>query len=117
MKIPSQEPRADLVNYSLKQLLRVPVALGLALFITGCAGTRYDRSTGESVDDTATTSRVKKALSADNIYKYPDVKVMTFKGTVQLSGFVDTNEQKARAVDLAKGAPGVKEVENKLSIK
>jgi len=92
-------------------------ALGLVILATGCAGNRYDRSTGESIDDRATTARVKSALGDDSIYKYPDVKVTTFKGHVQLSGFVDTKDQKAKATELAKNAAGVKEVENNISVK
>jgi osmotically-inducible protein OsmY len=84
---------------------------------SGCAGNRYERSTGESIDDRATTSRVKSALSDDGVYKYPDVKVTTFKGTVQLSGFVENKDQKSRATDLAKNVAGVKEVENNISVK
>ena len=101
----------------LVQLLGVPFALALAIVVTGCAGNQYERSTGESVDDSATTGRVKRALSADKTYKYSDVKVTTFKGNVQLSGFVDSNDQKARATELAKTVSGVKEVENRITIK
>ena len=101
----------------LIQLLGVPFALALAIVVSGCAGNQYERSTGESVDDTATTGRVKRALSADKTYKYSDVKVTTFKGNVQLSGFVDNNEQKDRATELAKTVSGVKDVENRITIK
>jgi osmotically-inducible protein OsmY len=89
----------------------------LVILAAGCAGDRYQRSTGESIDDTATTSRVKSALGSDSGYHYPDVKVTTFKGRVQLSGFVDSKEQKSQAATLAKNAAGVKEVENKITVK
>lgn len=105
------------VTRHLKRLAGLPVALCLALIVTGCAGTRYDRSTGESIDDRAITSRVKSALGADSIYKYPDVKVTTFKGHVQLSGFADTKDQKSKAEELAKRAAGVKDVENDITVK
>jgi osmotically-inducible protein OsmY len=101
----------------LVQILRGPIALGLVIISTSCAGDRYARSTGESVDDTATTGRVKKALSADTTCHYEDVKVMTFKGTVQLSGFVNSTDEKAKATELAKATPGVKEVQNRISVK
>jgi hyperosmotically inducible protein len=93
--------------------------LGIALvaLAAGCAGDNYNRSTGESVDDTATTARVKRALSGDGVFRYPDVKVTTFKGTVQLSGFVQTGEQKDRATELAKKVEGVKDVENRITVK
>src|ERR1035441_7765723 len=72
------------------------LALGLAfstalVSLCGCAGNRYEQSTGEHIDDKATSMRVKKALGADAEYKYSGVEVKTFKGTTQLSGFVDTD--------------------------
>jgi hyperosmotically inducible periplasmic protein len=84
--------------------------------LTGCAGDRYHESTGEYVDDSSLTARVKSALGDDS-YKYPDVKVTTFKGTVQLSGFVNDRDQKARAGTIAKGVQGVKEVDNNITVK
>ena len=101
----------------MTQLIATPIAIGLAIVATGCAGSRYDRSTGESIDDRSVTSRVKSALSSDSLYKYPDVNVITFKGTVQLSGFVDSKDQKSKAADLAKSVAGVKEIENNITVK
>ena len=92
--------------------------LGAAALITGgCAGDRYHQSTGEQIDDKATSMRVKSALGDDQQYKYPMVEVKTFKGTVQLSGFVDTRDQKSRAGDIAKKVDGVRDVENNISVK
>jgi hyperosmotically inducible periplasmic protein len=105
------------IKQTIKHLIAAPLVLGLVIFATGCAGTANERSTGESIDDKATSMRVKSALSDDAIYKYPDVKVTTFKGRVQLSGFVDTKDQKSKAADLAKNASGVKEVENNITVK
>ena len=111
-----------LLKRRMKQLLGKPLAMGLMIIATsvattGCAGSRYDRSTGESIDDRATTSRVKSALGADSLYRYPDVKVTTFKGIVQLSGFVNSNDQRHKAADIAKNVSGVKDVENNISVK
>ena len=92
-------------------------ALSLVGGITGCAGDRYTQSTGEYVDDRTTSSRVKKALDADPQYKYDGVDVKTFKATVQLSGFVNTKDQKNRAGELAKAVNGVNEVENNITVK
>jgi osmotically-inducible protein OsmY len=83
----------------------------------GCAGDRYHQSTGEQIDDKATSMRIKSALSNDSEYKYPDVQVKTFKGTAQLSGFVDNRAQKSRAAELAKQVEGVRDVENNISVK
>ncbi len=96
------------------------ICLGVATAVTGltgCAGSRSQRSTGESIDDTATTARVKSALHGDAQYKYPDVEVHTFKGTTQLSGFVASGEQKSRASTIARGVEGVRNVENNITIK
>jgi hyperosmotically inducible protein len=94
-------------------LLSTSAVIGLS----GCAGDKYNQSTGEHIDDAATSSRVKDSLSSDSEYKYPDVKVSTFKGTVQLSGWVDTHEQKSKAADLAKNTAGVKDVDNNITVK
>ena len=110
----------------MKKTLLTTKVLALALclgavpvltVITGCAGDRYHQSTGEDIDDHGITSRVKDALSNDAQYKYEGVQVVTFKGTVQLSGFVDTSDQKSRARDLAKGVEGVKDVDNNITVK
>lgn len=92
-------------------------ALAMAGGMTGCAGNRYTQSTGERIDDKADSSRVRSALSADTQYKYTDVNVQTFKGVVQLSGFVNSRDQKNRAGDLARKVEGVKEVQNNITVK
>jgi hyperosmotically inducible periplasmic protein len=105
----------------MKHIRNIGAALMLAtaglVGLTGCAGDKYHESTGEDIDDSATTSRVKGALSNDAMYKYPDVIVTTFKGTVQLSGFVDNRDEKSRATTLAKNVEGVKDVEDNISVK
>ena len=95
------------------------IALGTAAVVgfSGCAGSRYEQSTGEHIDDAAISHRVKGLLGADSVYKYPDVVVTTFKGTVQLSGFVTQRTQKDRANDLAKKVEGVKEVVNNITVR
>jgi hyperosmotically inducible protein len=90
--------------------------LAVAL-LGGCAGNRVERSTGEMIDDNATTLRVKNALSKDPVYKYPDVTVTTFKGTVQLGGFVESDGQKRKAEDMIRQVEGVKQVKNAISLK
>ena len=92
-------------------------ALPLVAGLTGCAGDRYTQSTGERIDDRADSSRVRKALSADTQYKYEGVNVHTFKGVVQLSGFVNSRDQKNRAGDLTKKVDGIKTVENNITVK
>lgn len=85
---------------------------------TGCvAGDRYNRSTGESIDDTSIDSRVRDALNQNPEYKFEGVNVTSFKGNVQLSGFVDTYAQKYTASGIAKQVQGVKDVENDITVK
>lgn len=87
------------------------------LLSSGCSSTATRESTGEYVDDTAVTAKVKAELIKDPVVKARQVDVSTFKGTVQLSGFVDTEEQKARAADVARTINGVQDVRNNLVVK
>ncbi|HEY3855426.1 MAG TPA: BON domain-containing protein [Verrucomicrobiae bacterium] len=87
-----------------------------ATVLVGCAGDRYHESTGEYVDDSALTGRVKSALGHSD-YKFDGVKVTSFKGEVQLSGFVNTSDQKSQAADIAKNVEGVRSVDNNISVK
>ena len=93
-------------------------ALPLLLGVTGCTTSNHsDQSAGERVDDRATSSSVRDALSADPLYKFGGVNVETWKGTVQLSGFVTTGEQKTQAGELARNTVGVREVANNIIVK
>jgi len=91
--------------------------IGLVALSSGCAATPTKESTGEYVDDSTITAKVKAAFIHDDTVKAFDVSVETFKGVVQLSGFVDTSEQKHRAGDLAAGVRGVRDVKNNISVK
>ncbi|WP_229518389.1 BON domain-containing protein [Massilia sp. PAMC28688] len=70
-----------------------------------------------AISDTAISARVKAALAADPDVKARDVQVETFRGTVQLSGFVDSPDNIRRALDVARGVDGVREVRNALIVK
>jgi hypothetical protein len=108
---------ANKIN-TLKKSGLVAILATLSLAgLTGCAGDRYHQSTGEYIDDKADSSRVKKALAADAQYKYDGVNVEMFKGVVQLSGFVNSKEERNRAGDVTKTVDGVKEVKNNLIVK
>jgi osmotically-inducible protein OsmY len=98
-------------------LLCVGMSTAAVTTFTGCAGDQYDRSTGEYIDDKSLTMRVHDALANNPDYKFGDVTVNVFRGTVQLSGFVNNSDQKSKAADIAKGVQGVKEVDNKLEVK
>ena len=106
----------------MKKLIAKILALTLlastaGLVISGCAGTATRQSTGEYIDDTTITTKVKTALVSDEMVKARDVQVETFRGVVQLSGFVDSAEQKERAAQVASGIAGVREVTNNITIK
>ncbi|MFT3781971.1 MAG: BON domain-containing protein [Nibricoccus sp.] len=93
------------------------LVLSAAAWFGGCAGSSTKQSTGEYIDDGAITTKVKAEMARDSQVSALDVHVQTFKGTVELSGFVDTAAQKSRAGELAKQVAGVQKVENKLSVK
>lgn len=94
------------------------ILLGLVLAIlSACAPSGAHRGTGEYIDDAAITTRVKTAFAADPEVKATEVQVETYKGTVQLSGFVESPESAARAAQLARDVPGVKEVRNSMVVR
>jgi osmotically-inducible protein OsmY len=97
----------------LVAILAASVVVGLA----GCAPTSTRAGTGEYIDDTLITSKVKAAFAADPTVKATEVQVETFKGTVQLSGFVESRESAQRAVQIARQVKGVTEVRNNTILK
>lgn len=87
--------------------------LPILLFVlAGCAGTGTQESTGEYIDDSAITAKVKSAFVSDPQVNALGIKITTFKGTVQLSGFADSQQEINRAVELARKVKGVKAVKN-----
>ena len=86
-------------------------------FFAGCAATPTTESTGQFVDDATITTRVKAAFVNDEVVKARAVSVETYKGIVQLSGFVNTPVEKARAEEIAAGIKGVRSVKNSIAIK
>ena len=105
-------------NKQVALMLCVVLTGGLmAVTWMGCASTPTRESTGEYVDDSAITAKVKAALVKDPIVSALAVSVKTYKGVVQLSGFVDTADQKAQAENVARGVNGVSSVNNGLIVK
>jgi hyperosmotically inducible protein len=97
--------------------LSLIVCLVFTIVLISCAGSRTQESPGEYVDDTVITTKVKSKLVADQGLSGFNIEVETFKGVVQLSGFVDTNEQAQRAEEIAESVGGVREVKNSLIVK
>jgi osmotically-inducible protein OsmY len=85
--------------------------------LLGCASTSTREGAGEYVDDTAITAKVKAAVFEESSLKSAEINVETFKGTVQLSGFVSSAANISKAVELARGVPGVKSVKNDMRVK
>jgi len=91
------------------------VVLAVALVsVVGCASTPQTQGTGEYIDDAVITTKVKAALFDDPVTKAHEINVETFKGVVQLSGFVATTNEVNRAVELARAVKGVTSVKNDL---
>ena len=101
------------ITQRFTSILVTAAALGLA----ACAPTAHRQGTGEYIDDAVITSKVKAASAADPTVKATEVKVDTFKGTVQLSGFVESRESAQKAVQLAREVKGVREVRNNTVLK
>jgi osmotically-inducible protein OsmY len=92
------------------------VLLVLAV-IAGCASTRTQESTGQYVDDSTITTKVKAEILGDPALKVFQISVETFKGVVQLSGFVNSADVRSRAAVVAGRVSGVKSVKNDLIVK
>lgn len=88
----------------------LPVTLVFAL--AGCGSTPSSESTGELIDDSAITTKVKAAFVADKVVSALNVSVETYKGTVQLSGFAKSMEEIRQAERIARAVRGVKAVRN-----
>jgi osmotically-inducible protein OsmY len=99
--------------YIFKSLL----ASVLIMSLVACAPTATREGTGEYIDDALITTKVKAALAADPQVKATEVKVTTFRGVVQLSGFVSSRDAIDRAVSLARGVQGVRGVKNDMVVK
>jgi osmotically-inducible protein OsmY len=104
---------------NLKKIVLVG-GMSAVFALTGCEMMHHDssdRTAGRALDDKTITATVQHDLNREPVYKFNGVDVKTFDGVVQLSGFVDTNEQKQRAGEIAKQAEGVTQVVNNISLK
>lgn len=99
-----------------------PLFLATLLAVTvlgsvSCAATRTSEGTGEYVDDTVITTKVKAAFLGEEGLKVAEINVETFKGVVQLSGFINSRADADRAITLARGISGVVSVKDDMRIK
>jgi len=88
----------------------------IATFVA-CASTSKQEGTGEYLDDSVITTKVKSMLAADDFLKSFQIGVETYKGTVQLSGFVNSQKAIDKAVEITRGVKGVESVKNDLVVK
>lgn len=100
--------------YRIMQLL---VCVGLLTAFIGCAATPQRQSTGQYVDDSVITSKVKTAIFNEESLKTLQINVKTYKAVVQLSGFVNSTQSVIRAGEVAASVEGVVKVENDLVVK
>jgi len=94
--------------------LCIVVLLGIS---SGCSSTPKSESAGQYVDSSVLTTRVKAAIFNEPTLKFTEVSVETYKGEVQLSGFVTSEDQIQKAVEIAKSIPGVNGVKNNMNVK
>lgn len=99
-----------------KYLSLTLITLALA-FTIGCASSSTKSGTGEYIDDTVITTKVKAAILNESSLKVSEINVETFKGVVQLSGFVASQADINQAVQLAQDVGGVKSVKNDMRVK
>lgn len=100
----------------LKRIATLSMA-ALLLTALGCASTSQRSSTGEYLDDSVITTKVKTAIFNEPELKVLQISVETYKNVVQLSGFVGTSDEKTKAHDVALAVPGVRSVSNDLKVK
>ncbi len=86
-------------------------------FAVGCASTQQQEGFGEYIDDSVITTKVKTAILNDPSLRAAEINVETFKGVVQLSGFVSSRSAADRAVDVVRRINGVKSVKNSMQMK
>lgn len=103
----------------MKQLKYITtIALALAMVtIIGCASTAKKEGTGEYIDDSVITTKVKAAVLNEPSLKSAEINVETFKGAVQLSGFVTSAADIQKAAEIARGVKGVTSVKNDMHLK
>src|SRR5512143_3315041 len=98
------------------RILSFLVCIALVTVFVGCASTPKREGTGEYLDDSAITTKVKAAIFNDPSLKVFQINVETFKGAVQLSGFVDSSQSASRPGDVARGVKGVNSLKNSLIV-
>jgi osmotically-inducible protein OsmY len=98
-------------------VIRFLVVLVMIAAFAACASTRTQSSPGEFVDDSVITTKVKSLLASDDFLKSFEISVESFKGTVQLSGFVNSQKAVNKAAEITRSVKGVTSIKNNLIVK
>jgi osmotically-inducible protein OsmY len=99
------------------RLFKFLICIWLTTLFLGCAATQKHESTGQYIDDSVITAKVKAAILNELSLKAFQIKVETYQGVVQLRGFVDSAQSVKKAGEVAGSVAGVKEVKNDLVVK
>lgn len=97
--------------------MKLMVCISLITVFIGCVATQKKESTGKYIDDAAITAKIKSGIFEEPKLKSVQIEVKTFKGVVQLSGFVDSAQSAAKAGEIAGKVAGIKELKNDLVVK
>lgn len=101
----------------ISKILKLTICIGLLSAFIGCTATANHESTGQYIDNSVITTKVKTAIFSDESLKVTQINVESYKGVVQLSGFVDSSENAIKAETIARNIEGVISVENSLVVK
>jgi osmotically-inducible protein OsmY len=103
--------------FKLHRIMKFLICFVVLASFLACASTRTQRGTGEYVDDSVITTKVKAAIFAEPTLKTMQIEIKTFKGEVQLSGFVDSAQSVTKAGEVSRSVKGVTKVNNDLIVK
>ncbi len=99
------------------KILSAFILILLTTVFIGCASSKKHEGTGEYIDDTVITTKVKAVIFDDPTLKSSEINVETFKGVVQLSGFVNSSADINKAIEVTRRVNGVKSVKNAMRLK
>jgi hyperosmotically inducible protein len=116
VRILSSSTESGGINVKNRILMVAAAVLAIGSMVSACTPTRTTKSAGEQIDDSAVTAKVKTALARDPSTSAYKIDVETFRGDVQLNGFVESADMKSSATRVAKSVEGVKNVSNNLQV-
>ncbi len=115
--VSAHKQKGENIMKKLLRFLKLLVGIGVVTAFIGCAATQKHESTGQYVDDSVITTKVKAVIFDEPGLKTMQINVKSYKGVVQLSGFVDSEQSVKKAGEVARNVAGVTEVKNDLIVK